>query len=51
MPRGQLDKNEMKVHILKLKNQIYYEPYDQRTKDLANRYMNLLLDKLEEYVR
>ena len=52
MPRGSLTKEEMKRIILMYKHQL-----DQDTtwvsdpKGLAHRYMNLLLDKIEEYAR
>lgn len=49
MPRNQLSLNEFKVRILKLKNKLYYEHHDEYTKGLANKYLNEVLDILDEY--
>ena len=51
MPRGKLTKDEMKVWVLKCKKELYYENINYATdiKSLANRYLNKVLDKIEEY--
>ena len=51
MPKNQVNKEELKVRVLKLKNDIYNESSDvwQGEKDLANKYLNKVLDILEEY--
>lgn len=52
MPRGTLTKSEMKLHILKIKNILQNDGnYYENSKDMANHYLNLLLDKLDEYSR
>lgn len=50
MPRNQLTKDEIKCAVLKLKNQLHNDTgfgYDR--KDLANKYLNAVLDKIDEY--
>lgn len=51
MPKNQVSKEELKVRVLKLKDQVYNESKDvwQGEKDLANKYLNRVLDILEEY--
>lgn len=51
MPKNQVSKEELKVRVLKLKNDVYNESKDvwQGEKDLANKYLNKVLDILEEY--
>tara|TARA_Y100000004_G_C8739975_1_gene337874 strand:- start:94 stop:279 length:186 start_codon:yes stop_codon:yes gene_type:complete len=59
MPRGQMDKDEMKCFILKLKNKVYMErvPHGENSTrglypgelELVQRYLNRVLDKIEEY--
>ena len=51
MPKNQVSKEELKVRVLKLKDQVYNESSDvwQGEKDLANKYLNRVLDILEEY--
>jgi hypothetical protein len=53
MPRGQLTKNEMKIILLNYKKKLYEEnaSYTSDPKAIANRYLNELLDKIEEYAR
>lgn len=52
MPRGSLSKDEMKIHVLKLKMILSgdHNHYDH-PKDMANHYLNLVLDKIDEYAR
>jgi len=51
MPKNQVNKEELKVRVLKLKNDVYNESSDvwQGEKDLTNKYLNKVLDILEEY--
>jgi hypothetical protein len=51
MPRGQLTKDEMKYQVLKLKQKLQTEQigYTSDPKALADKYLNMVLDKLEEY--
>lgn len=51
MPRGRLTKDEMRVNVLKLKQELQKESigYTSDPKALANQYLNKVLDKIEEY--
>ena len=51
MPKNQLDKNELKVRILKLKDKLYKEHirHDMDMKGLAHKYLNEVLDIIDEY--
>ena len=51
MPRGQLTKDIIKCEVLKLKKNLYDEnvQWTSDPKGLANRYLNAVLDKIEEY--
>jgi len=51
MPKNYLTKDEMKVHVLKLKNDLCLEHvrHDMEMKGLAHKYLNRVLDILEEY--
>ena len=49
MPRYQLDKEELKCHILKLKQQVDYDEGYPGEKAIAHKYLNRVLDKIEEY--
>jgi hypothetical protein len=51
MPKNQLNKDELKCHILKLKYEIDKEPKFvlQGEKDLAHKYLNRVLDRIDEY--
>jgi hypothetical protein len=53
MPRNQLSKEEIRCHVEKLKNELYNEQigYTSDPKGLANRYLNRVLDKIQEYYR
>jgi hypothetical protein len=53
MPRGQLMKDEMKCQVLKLKKKLQTEQigYTSDPKALANQYLNMVLDKIDEYAR
>ena len=49
MPRGQLDRDELKCHILKLKHQVDIDEGYPGEKAIAQKYLNKVLDKIEEY--
>jgi len=51
MPKNQISKEELKVEILKLKRDLIndYIRHDMDMKGLANRYLDRVLDKIEEY--
>ena len=49
MPRNFLSKQEMKIRVLKLKNSLYEEHRSEHDKELARKYLNQVLDILEEY--
>lgn len=53
MPRGQLTKDEIKCAVLKIKRDLYNENigYTSDPKGLAHKYLNAVLDKIEEYYR
>jgi hypothetical protein len=45
-----MSKDEFKIRILKLKAQLYDDPtWHSNPKDLANKYLNKVLDMLDEY--
>jgi hypothetical protein len=51
MPRGKLTKEEMKYQVLKLKHKLHTEQstYNSDPKALADQYLNMVLDKINEY--
>ena len=51
MPKNQIEKEELKVRILKLKHLVDQEPPTvwQGEKDLAHKYLNQVLDIVNEY--
>ena len=51
MPKNQLNKEELKVRIYKLKNKVDNEPKTvwQGEKDLAHKYLNWVLVIIDEY--
>jgi hypothetical protein len=49
MPRGQLDKDELKCYVLKLKHRVDYDQGYPGEKEIAQKYLNLVLDKIDEY--
>jgi hypothetical protein len=51
MPRGKLTKEEMKYQVLKLKQKLQTEQitYTSDPKALADQYLNMVLDKINEY--
>jgi len=48
MSKNQITKNEIKVQVEKLKTELYNEQTSE-SKDLAHKYLNKVLDKIEEY--
>ncbi len=51
MPRGHLTKDIIKCEILKIKSQLDSEGWTSDPKGLAHKYLNKILDKIEEYAR
>jgi hypothetical protein len=53
MPRGQLTKDIMRMEVLKIKNQLDRDEFSWggNPKEVAHRYLNKVLDKIEEYYR
>ena len=51
MPRNQLTKDEVKARVERLKNDLYYEEYryGDEARGLAHKYLNKVLDVLDEY--
>ena len=51
MSKNRLTKQEMKLRVLKLKNELYLEHirHDMDMKGLAHKYLNAILDILDEY--
>jgi len=49
MPRYQFDKEEMKCYVLKLKHQVDTDDGFPGEKNLVQKYLNKVLDKIEEY--
>jgi hypothetical protein len=51
MPKNQLNKNELICHVLKLKHDVDSESkaVRQNEKDLAHKYLNRVLDRIQEY--
>jgi hypothetical protein len=49
MPKNQLTKDEIKTRVLKLKNNLYHENFDYGSKEMAHKYLNRVLEIIEEY--
>ena len=51
MPKNELTKEELKNRVLKLKDEVYSEPIEiwQGDKNLAHKYLNKVLNIIEEY--
>jgi hypothetical protein len=51
MSKNQISKDELKVRVLKLKNQLYVEHIrpEMDMKGLAHKYLNEVLDIIDEY--
>jgi len=51
MAKPELTRNEFEVRVLKLKHQVDFDEAWQGEKDLAHKYLNKVLDALDEYKR
>jgi hypothetical protein len=51
MPRNQLEKDELKVRVLKLKHQVQSENRYPGEKELANKYLDEVLFIIDQYSR
>jgi len=49
MPRRQLDKEELKCYVMKLKYQVDSDEGYPGEKAIAQKYLNKVLDKIDEY--
>lgn len=49
MPKNQLTKDELKVRVLKLKDKLHKDTPNWDSKGLANKYLNEVLDIIDEY--
>lgn len=51
MPRNELTRDQIKTDVLIIKNKLYDEQINYSTdiKSLAHKYLNMVLDKIEEY--
>ena len=51
MAKPELTRSEFEVRVLKLKHQVDFDEAWQGEKDLAHKYLNKVLDALDEYKR
>jgi hypothetical protein len=51
MPRNQISKEEIKTRVLELKNRLYMDHIrpDMDMKGLAHKYLNEVIDMIDEY--
>jgi len=51
MPKNQINKDELKVRVLKLKDKLYKDHIrpEMDMKGLANKYLSEVLDIIDEY--
>jgi hypothetical protein len=49
MSKNQLTKNEIKLRVLKLKDRLYNDEPTWDSKGLAHKYLNEVLDIIDEY--
>lgn len=51
MPKNQLTRDQIKIDVLMIKNKLYNEQINYSTdiKSLAHKYLNMVLDRIEEY--
>jgi hypothetical protein len=51
MPRNQISKQEIKTRVLELKHQLYLDHirHDMDMKGLAHKYLNQVIDIIDEY--
>jgi hypothetical protein len=53
MPRGQLTRDIIRAEVLKLKHELDCENFEWNgnSKEIAHKYLNKVLNKIEEYYR
>jgi hypothetical protein len=53
MPRNELTKEQIRCYVERLKNELYneYVEYNSDPKWLAHKYLNKVLNKIQEYYR
>jgi len=49
MPKNQINKDEIKVRVQKLKDRLYKDQPSWDAKGLAHKYLNEVLDIIDEY--
>jgi hypothetical protein len=51
MPRNQITVAELKTKVEKIKNELYWEEhkYGEEARGLAHKYVNMVLDAIDEY--
>ena len=49
MPKNQLTKEELKVRVLKLKDKLYSDYSSNESKELVGKYLNEVIDIINEY--
>ena len=51
MPRNQITVAEIKTRVEKIKNELYWEEgkYGEEARGLAHKYVNMVLDAIDEY--
>jgi hypothetical protein len=49
MPKNQIDKDEMICYVLKLKHQVDSDEGFPGEKAIAQKYLNKVLDRIQEY--
>ena len=49
MSKNQITKDELKVRVLKLKNTLYNDQLSTDTKEIVNKYLNEVINIIDEY--
>ena len=51
MPRIEISMMEFKTRVLKIKNELFWEEnnYGEEARYLAHKYLNMVLDAIDEY--
>ena len=51
MPRNEVSAMEFKTRVLKIKNELFWEEnnYSEEARHLAHKYLNMVLDAIDEY--
>ena len=51
MPRNQISAIEFKTRVLRIKNELFWEEhqYSEESRNLAHKYLNMVLDAIDEY--